>query len=235
MTQPLVIIAGYGPGLGEGLLRTFAQQGFQVAGISRRGVRDSDVSYSGVSDKSFFSVQADLSDPDQTKYAIECIIEQHGLPSIYIHNAAVLHVAPFLETTLKDFESTWRSSVLSAVNGVQAIIPHMLSQGHGSILVSGATAAIRGGANFSAFSSAKFALRGLVQSLAREFQPQGLHVAHVILDGLMRGTSSVQRFGGSDATSIDSIAAAETFLAIARQAKSAWSQEIDLRPFSERF
>ena len=227
MNDPVAIIGGSGPGLGAGLAKTFARNGFQVAEISRSGSQAHGVNS--------LAVQCDLSDINEAKRAINQIVEQLGPPQVYIHNAALLHVARFLETEPGDFESVWRTSVLTAVNGTKAVIPYMLSQQSGTILFAGATAAIRGGRNFSAFSSAKFALRGLAQSLAREFQYQGLHVAHVILDGLMRGTSSVERFGGTEETAIDPLAAAESFLAIVRQSKSAWTHEIDLRPFSERF
>lgn len=226
MNSPLVIIGGSGGGLGGGLVKVFKDHGFKVGEISRSGSKQ---------DTSSFAVRADLTRSEQAKRAIDQIVCELGSPSVYIHNAAYLHFGSFLATEPDDFEQTWRVSTLGAVNGVRAVLPYMLSNQQGTILVSGATAAIRGGANFSAFSSAKFALRGLTQSLAREFQPQGIHIAHVILDGLMKGTPSVSRFGGDENTSIDPVSAAKSYLALVNQPKSAWAHEIDLRPYTEKF
>ncbi|MCW5705314.1 MAG: SDR family NAD(P)-dependent oxidoreductase, partial [Bradyrhizobium sp.] len=99
----------------------------------------------------------------------------------------------------------------------------------------GATAGIRGGANFSAFASAKFALRGLAQSLAREFAPKGVHVAHLVLDGLIDEVQTERRFGTASATRMSPQAIAQACLDLTTQDPSAWTHEMDLRPFSERF
>ena len=114
---------------------------------------------------------------------------------VLIHNPQLLTIKPFEQTTIDEFEQTWRVACLGAVIAAQAVIPHMAARQHGMIILSGATAGLRGGANFSAFASAKFALRGLAQSLAREYGPKGVHVAHVVLDGLIDEPQTDQRFG----------------------------------------
>ena len=111
----------------------------------------------------------------------------------------------------------------------------MVARGRGTIILSGATASIKGGARFSAFASAKFALRGFAQALARELGPQGVHVAHVVLDGLIEEPQTIGRFGAASATRMDPDAIAAAYLALTRQHPSGWSHEIDLRPFSETF
>ena len=134
-----------------------------------------------------------------------------------------------------DFEATWRTSVLGAVACAQAVLPGMVQCGRGALIFSGATASIRGAARFAAFAVAKFALRGLAQSLAREYHAQGVHVTHVVLDGLLRGSKSVARFGGRDKAAIDPTEVAKTYRWLAEQEQSAWTHELDLRPASEKF
>ena len=107
----------------------------------------------------------------------------------------LLTIKPFEQTTTSEFEQAWRVACLGAMVAVQAVIPHMAARGQGTIILTGATAGLRGAANFSAFASAKFALRGLAQSLAREYGPKGVHVAHVVIDGLIDEPQTDQRFG----------------------------------------
>ena len=223
--QPVVVLGGFGDGLGRGLAEVFASAGYRVAALSRSGIHPPEAR----------GFSADLSDPNQVVASVDAVLREFGRIDVYVHNVASLHIAPFLDTAPEHFETIWRDTFLSAVYASQTVIPYMLNAGFGTLLFSGATASVKAGAHFSAFSSAKFALRALSQSLAREFQPRGIHVAHVVLDGLMFGTSSIERFNGTEATSIHPRDAARTYLAIAQQPRSAWSQEIDIRPSSERF
>ena len=117
----------------------------------------------------------------------------------------------------------------------QAVLPHMAARKQGTVIFSGATAGLRGGANFSAFASAKFALRGLAQALAREFGPKGVHVAHVVIDGLIEAPQTDLRFGPAPTGRMDSKSVAQAYLGLAAQNPSAWTQEMDLRPFAEKF
>ncbi len=111
----------------------------------------------------------------------------------------------------------------------------MAARQAGTIILTGATAGTRGAANFSAFASAKFALRGLAQSLAREFGPRGVHVAHLVLDGLIDEVQTEQRFGASATVRMSPHAIANACLDLTVQHPSAWTHEMDLRPLSERF
>ena len=154
---------------------------------------------------------------------------------VLIHNPQLLTIKPFEQTTIEVFEQTWRVTCLGAVIAAQAVIPHMAARQQGMIILSGATAGLRGGANFSAFASAKFALRGLAQSLAREYGPKGVHVAHVVLDGLIDEPQTDQRFGAQTSGRMDPRAIAQAYLDLSTQPPSAWTHEMDLRPFSERF
>ncbi|KUJ81364.1 SDR family NAD(P)-dependent oxidoreductase [Ruegeria profundi] len=223
--KPLALVAGAGAGLGQSLLATFEEAGFEPVGIGRTRP-DTTIG-------AFY--KTDLSDEVQMRELIGSLIATHGAPQIVVHNAAELVIAPFAETTLHDYQRTWASMVQSAVLLAQGVMQPMARAGGGTFIVSGATASLRGGARFSAFASAKFALRGLTQSLAREYQPAGIHVAHVILDGIIDTKRSrvLHSLDPTKMMSPNDIAAA--YVALARQPKSTWTHELDLRPASEGF
>jgi NAD(P)-dependent dehydrogenase (short-subunit alcohol dehydrogenase family) len=144
-------------------------------------------------------------------------------------------IAPFAQTTLQQHQQVWSSMVQSAILLAQNTLQPMVQANGGSFIVSGATASLRGGAKFSAFASAKFALRGLTQSLAREYQPAGVHVAHVILDGIIDTPRSRSLHSLDPAKMMQPAEITEAYWHIAHQPKSTWTHEIDLRPASEGF
>lgn len=220
----LVLIAGAGEGLGASLMQKFSDAGYDPVGINRSKL-------SGAVDV----LQADLSSMKETQAAVEAAIEKYGLPKIVIHNTAQLTIKPFLEMDEDEFEQIWRNMVLSAHNLARASMVPMIRGGGGSFIVSGATASLRGGNKFSAFASAKFALRGLTQSLAREFQPKGVHVAHVILDGIIDTNKSRELHGMDPERMMSPDDIAQAYLDLSHQPKSTWTHELDLRPASESF
>jgi NAD(P)-dependent dehydrogenase (short-subunit alcohol dehydrogenase family) len=177
-------------------------------------------------------IACDVSSPGKVAAALA---PYAGRTSVLIHNAAALLIKPFEKMTAIEFEHIWRVTCLGAMLSAQAVVPHMAARGSGTVIFTGATAGIRGSANFSAFASAKFALRGLAQSLAREFGPRGVHVAHLVLDGLIDEVQTDQRFGKSTAGRMSPKAIAQACLDLSAQCSSAWTHEMDLRPFSERF
>lgn len=215
-----LIIAGYGPGLGSATKKLFEQNGYHVTALARTS-----------GDRSI-----DLSNAEQTKTIIEQAIAQHGTPDTLIHNVAALIRGPFLELGATDFEQAWRTIVLSAINVCHAVIPAMQKQGKGTLILTGATASTRGSAGFGPFASAKFALRGLAQSLAREFQQQGIHVIHPLLDGIIWSDLSRQRFPNiKQENCLLPEDLAKTYWDLAHQAPSTWTHELDIRPQSESF
>ena len=225
-SQPLAIVVGAGPGLGQALMRRFEKGGYKAIGF----VRSSPSANNDLDIR-----QLNFSQAEDTKAEIVSLIEEYGPPKVVIHNTANLVIAPFLETRLSDYEDTWRCMFLSAVTLAQAVIQPMMRGGGGAFLVTGATASLRGGARFSAFASAKFALRGLTQSLAREYQSSGIHVAHFILDGIIDTEASRELHSLDPSRMMKTEDIAENYWHIAHQANSAWSHEIDLRPQSENF
>jgi NAD(P)-dependent dehydrogenase (short-subunit alcohol dehydrogenase family) len=221
----LVIVAGAGPGLGDELLRRFSDGGYHAVGFATTPTKGGP----------FEIHQVDLADRQQVKAALAASIKNYGPPKIVIHNPAHLVVAPLMETTLDDFENCWRAMVLSAFNLSQVVMQPMVANGGGAFIVSGATASLRGGARFAAFASAKFALRGLTQSLAREHQPLGVHVAHVVLDGIVDSARSRALHSVDPARMMQPGDIAEAYWQLAHQQRSTWTHEIDLRPQSEGF
>ncbi len=223
--KPLALIAGAGAGLGQALCERFAQGGFEVVGLGRTPPPAAHGAFQTL----------DLTDAHAVPSAISELINTHGAPKIVIHNTAELVIAPFAETSLEDFSKTWASMVQSAFLLGQSTLPAMRAAGGGSFIVSGATASLRGGAKFAAFASAKFALRGLTQSLAREYQPQGVHVCHAILDGIIDTQRSRELHSLDPAKMMKPQDIAEAYWQLAHQPQSTWTHELDLRPASEGF
>ncbi len=226
MTQkPLAIVAGAGAGLGQSILKRFEQGGFTVVGLGRTKPLDPIGDFKTL----------DLADENAVAATLKDIIDTHGVPQVVVHNTAELVISPFADISLQDFSRTWTSMVQTAFLLGQNTLAPMAEAGRGAFIVSGATASLRGGARFAAFASAKFALRGLTQSLAREYQPQGVHVCHTILDGIIDTGRSRDMHSLDPAKMMKPEDIAETYWQLAHQPKSTWTHELDLRPTSEGF
>jgi NAD(P)-dependent dehydrogenase (short-subunit alcohol dehydrogenase family) len=223
--KPLAIVLGAGVGLGESLCKKFQSEGYEVVGLNRTVHSDSLVNV----------IEVDLFDTESVNVVLDAIQSQFGTPEVVIHNTAQLTIKPFLETSIEEYEQAWKSMSQSLFVVMQNLLPNMQAAGKGSVIVSGATASLRGSAKFAAFASAKFALRGLTQSLAREFQTHGIHVAHVLLDGIIDTDRSrdLHSLDPSRMIKPDDIAA--QYLALIQQPASAWTHELDLRPSCESF
>lgn len=231
--KPIMLLAGAAEGFGEALVKTFCAAGYDVVGLSRssRAVSclEQAANHSG---GSYVHVLCDLTIPSEVARGIAPIADH---VSVVIYNAHRVMLKSFLETDAEEFESFWKTNCFGVMSVAQAILPKMQERKQGAILLSGATASIRGGARTAAFASAKFALRGLAQALAREFGPQGVHVAHVILDGLIDEPQTTTRFGESSAQRMDAMSLAREYLHLVNQPKDAWTHELDLRPYEEKF
>lgn len=231
--RPISLVAGIGEGLGASLATTFAAAGYDVVGLSRSARLTSALTAAvGERGGSYAHLAADLTREAEVTAAVAPVAKH---VQVLVYAAHALVTKPLAETTPEAFEAVWRVGCLGAMLLAKQLAPAMVSRGGGTIIFTGATASIKGGARFSAFASAKFALRGFAQALARELGSQGVHVAHVLLDGLLDEPQTTVRFGSAGPTRMDTEAVAATYVALARQHKSAWSHEVDLRPFSERF
>lgn len=228
-----LLIAGIAEGLGLAIAARFAEAGYDVVGLSRSDRASANVMTAVERHGGRYThLACDLTRQDDVATTLRTYAEHIDT---LVHNAQSLMIRPFAETSADDFEAVWRNSCLGAMVSAQAVIPHMAARKSGTVIFSGATAGLRGGANFAAFASAKFALRGLTQALAREFGPKGVHVAHVIIDGLIDAAETDRRFGPAPGGRMDAVAVATSYLALATQPSSAWTQEMDLRPFAEKF
>ncbi len=172
-----------------------------------------------------------MSRPADVKAAVKRLRAELGPISVLLHNASSSAGDGLLGTTAENFESSWRIATLGGFVCAQETAPDMIAAGEGVMLFTGATSSVRGG-GWLAFSSAKFALRGLVQSLARELWPQGVHVAHVVVDGII-GPAGEAVIAGEPKLDPDHMA--EAYWHLASQHRSAWTLELDLRPAREKF
>jgi NAD(P)-dependent dehydrogenase (short-subunit alcohol dehydrogenase family) len=228
------IIAGLGPGLGHALCLTLAEAGYAVGGISRSGsIDDQLIDELGAS--LYHPASADLTKASEVNRAISEIEQHFGTATIYIHNAARIHYQSFPETPPDVFESLWRNQCLGAVHGAQRVLPGMLARQEGTLLFIGATGSVKAGSGFSAFASAKFALRGLTQALARELGPKGIHVAHLIIDGVILSEQAKHKYGLREDECLNPHSVARSCLSLIQQEKTAWTHEMDIRPAKETF
>jgi NAD(P)-dependent dehydrogenase (short-subunit alcohol dehydrogenase family) len=228
-----LLITGIGEGLGAEIAACFAREGHDIIGLSRTQ-RATDTIRASVerAGRRYTHLACDLTRPDDVARALG----PHALEiDVLIHNAHLLMSRPFAAISTTDFEQVWRVACLGAMIAARSVLPAMTARKQGTVIFTGATAGLRGGANFSAFASAKFALRGLAQALAREFGPQGVHVAHVVIDGLIDAPQTDRRFGAAPAGRMNANPIAQAYLDLATQDPSAWTQEMDLRPSAEKY
>ncbi len=233
----VTVIAGVGPGNGAAFARRFAQGGHAVALLARGGdyvqalaaeLRTSGAAAAGVA--------VDLADEGAVQRAFARVRAELGEVDVLIQNAAAGPRGPFLELAPQAFRNAFEVSVMGMVHCAREVLPAMLRRGSGAIVLSGATAGMRGSARFAGFAVAKFGQRALAQSLAREFGPQGVHVVHVNIDGVIATPRNVKALADKPADFfLQPADIAEAYWNLVQQPRSAWSQEIDLRPFGERF
>jgi NAD(P)-dependent dehydrogenase (short-subunit alcohol dehydrogenase family) len=243
-------IVGVGPtaGLGAAVARRFAQAGYVAAITGRTAGRleavAEEIRAAGGEASVFVG---DVSDEASIK-SVATQLRSLGPLKAAVFNAGAQVRAPTLELTAQEFEQAWRTTTLGgfifAQSAIKALLENKVAaddpQGHGSVIFTGATGSLRGKPPFAAFASAKAGLRSLSQSLAREFGPQGVHVAHVVIDGGINGErlrsaapGRVAQAGTDGLLQIEAIA--ETYWQLHLQHRSAWTHEADLRPFKEAF
>jgi NAD(P)-dependent dehydrogenase (short-subunit alcohol dehydrogenase family) len=234
--DPVALITGVGPGLGAALSRRFAREGFRVALVARRPdfieALAGEITAAG---SSALGLVADVSRPTEMAIVVNQVRATLGPVGVLIHNAGGSPGAGLLATTPEQFEQSWRVAALGGFVCARETAPDMLAAGGGVMLFTGATSSVRGG-GWLAFSSAKFALRGLAQSLARELWPSGVHVAHVVVDGLIAGPRvDGNSRGEGDEPALDPDRIADAYWQLTTQDRSAWTLELDLRPHTEQF
>ncbi|HET8584715.1 MAG TPA: SDR family NAD(P)-dependent oxidoreductase [Casimicrobiaceae bacterium] len=221
------LIVGAGEGLGASVARRFARAGMSVA----LAARDTGKLESLRDEIGATAFGCDASDPAQVARLFEFVERQSGAPDVVVYNASARARGPFVSL---DHEAVRRTLLVSAYGAflvAQRAVAGMLAKQFGAVLFTGASASVKGYAESAPFAMGKFALRGLAQSLARELAPKGIHVAHFVIDGAIRPRG---RDDGNDAM-LDPDAIAETYFNVLMQPRSAWTWEVELRPWGERF
>ena len=233
----IAVIAGVGPGLGAAIARKFANEGCNLALLSRSSPYIINLSNRlEETGAVVLPIPTNITDASQVAASFTQIREELGSPDILVNHAGNAAWGNLSELTPDAFENAWRVCTLGAFLCVKQVVLGMTEKGSGTILFSGATSAVRGRAGAIAFSSAKFAMRGLASSLAREVGPNGIHVAHVIIDGVIDTPSLRERYElQQDDPLLVPDAIADTYWALVQQERSAWSFEVDVRPHNEEF
>jgi len=237
----IVIGVGARAGLGAALSRRFASEGLQVFAAGRtRQKLERVASEIGGAGGSAVPVVMDTTLEDDVVRLFDTVEDRGEALEIVVYNAGNNEFRPLLEMDAQFWEDLWRLGCFGGFLTGREAARRMLPQGRGTVIFSGATASIRSRPPFTAFASAKAALRALAHGMAREFGPRGLHVAHVIIDGVINGDRVNERFpqfkeqrGEDGMLDPDSIAAA--YWGLHRQEPTAWTLELDLRPYKEPF
>jgi NAD(P)-dependent dehydrogenase (short-subunit alcohol dehydrogenase family) len=234
MTAGTAIVVGVGPGLGSALVRTFVTEGYTVLAAARSASALQHFEREREEGR-VVPVNCDATKPADVQRLFDAS-EQHGQLAVTIFNAGTFVRSSILETEPDEFERCWRVGCLAGFLVGRAAARTMIEHGSGTILLTGATASLRGGPGFVNLASPKFGLRAVAQSMARELGPKGIHVAHVIIDGQIRSERYEHLLGerGPDSL-LEPDAIARAYLTLHRQHRSAWTHELDLRPWSERF
>jgi NAD(P)-dependent dehydrogenase (short-subunit alcohol dehydrogenase family) len=226
----IALIVGAGPGLGASLARAFAGAGMQVAVAARSHARIESVARE-VGAQAFACDATKRADVSQLFAAVA---EKIGEPDVVAYNASFRTRGPFIELEPADVEKSLAVSAYGGFLVAQEAARRMLPKGHGAIFFTGASASVKGYAQSSPFAMGKFALRGLAQSLARELSPLGIHVGHFVIDGGIRSERRPVPTDRPDSL-LDPDAIAATYLQVLQQPRNAWTWEIELRPWVERF
>jgi len=224
------LIVGAGPGLSASLARLFARQGIKVA-LAARSVDKLDALTKETGARAF---ACDATKRDEVERLFGAVETAFGAPDAVVYNASYRTRGPLLDLDPAEVAKSIEVSAFAGFLVAQAAVRRMLPAGHGALMFTGASASVKGYAQSAPFAMGKFALRGLAQSLARELSPRGIHVAHVVIDGGIRSERRPPSPDKPDAL-LDPDAIAATYWAVMSQDRSAWSFEVDVRPWVENF
>jgi NAD(P)-dependent dehydrogenase (short-subunit alcohol dehydrogenase family) len=237
----VVIGVGQSEGLGAAIARRTAREGLHTFVAGRTEARLESVAKEiEAAGGRATAIATDTTEPDEVERLFDLAIEEGGSLDFVAYNAGNAHMGLVADTDAAAFEQVWRVCCLGGYLVGREAARRMVDQGSGSILYTGATASLRARPPFTSFASAKAALRALTQGLSREFGPKGVHVGHVVVDGMIDGDQLNSRMPGlkeqkgeSGMLNIDAIA--DAFWTLHTQHPSAWTWELDLRPYKEEW
>ena len=230
MTMKTALIVGTGPGLSASLARLFTKHGLQVAMASRNPEKLAKLA----EETAGITFACEATEPEEVAGLFDAVVATIGTPDIVVYNASARARGPVTDLDPADVA---RAIAVSAYGGflvAQQAARLMAARGSGAILLTGASASVKGYPNSSAFAMGKFALRGLALSMARELSPLGVHVAHFVIDGGIRSASRIDPANNPDSL-LNPDEIAETYWYVANQHRSAWTWEVELRPWVEKF
>jgi NAD(P)-dependent dehydrogenase (short-subunit alcohol dehydrogenase family) len=233
MTPPefrTALIVGAGSGLSAALARAFSRGGLKVALAARTPDKLATIA----TETGARTFRCDAVKRDEVAQLFAAVTDQVGEPDVVVYNASYRQRAPFVELDPSEVEKSLMVSAFGGFLVAQEAARRMISHRHGAILFTGASASVKGYPQSAPFAMGKFALRGLAQSMARELSPQGIHVAHFVIDG---GIRSERRQAPPDRPDslLEPDAIAATYLHVLQQPRSAWTWEVELRPWTEAF
>jgi NAD(P)-dependent dehydrogenase (short-subunit alcohol dehydrogenase family) len=224
------LIVGAGSGLSASLARLFAHEGLRVALTARHTDKLAEL----CRETGATAFACNAANPDEVKRLFDAVEAAMGAPDVVVYNASARARGPLLDLVPADVERALAVSAFGAFLVAQQAVRRMLPNKHGAVLFTGASASVKGYPQSAPFAMGKFAQRGLAQSMARELAPQGIHVAHFVIDGSIRNPGRVEPPDRPESM-LDPDAIAASYLQILRQPRSAWTWEIELRPWVEKF
>ena len=234
MAQPVCLITGVGAGTGAALARRFAEGGYRVAMLARNRDRIEALEKEVPNAKAYV---CDVGDLEALLACVEAVRTEMGVPSVLVHNAVSATFATFLDADPEDLERNFRVNTTSLLYLARALAPDMVEAGHGAIMVTGNTAALRGVPSYAVFAPTKAAQRILAQSLARDLGPKGVHVAYITIDAAIDTPWTRIPFNPDKPDDFFSKpeAIAEEVFHVAHQDRSTWSFDVEIRPFAEKW
>jgi NADP-dependent 3-hydroxy acid dehydrogenase YdfG len=224
------LIVGAGAGISASVARVFAKAGMKVA----LAARSADKLGQLAKEIGATTHACDATERSQVEKLFAALDAAAGAPDVVVYNASYRARGPLIDLDPAEVEKTLRGAAFAGFLVAQVAVRHMLPRGYGAVLFTGASASVKGYAQSAPFAMGKFALRGLAQSMARELAPQGIHVAHFVIDGAVRSARRIVPADAPDSL-LDPDAIAQTYLHVLQQPRSAWTQEVELRPWVEKF
>jgi NAD(P)-dependent dehydrogenase (short-subunit alcohol dehydrogenase family) len=233
MTEPVCVVTGVGPGTGTALVRRFARGGYRVAMLARNAERLAALAAEIPSARAF---PCDVSDAAQVDAAVAAIEKEVGTPQILIHNAVGGAFGTFLEIEPAVLNRNFQVNAMGLLHLARRLAPAMVAAGKGAIIATGNTSAWRGKAAFAGFAPTKAAQRILAEAMARDLGPKGVHVAYIVIDAVIDVPWARARFQDKpDSFFIQPAAIADEAWHVAHQDRSAWSFNVEIRPYGENW